>query len=56
MYQIRCSKCNKLLCRAEYADIEIKCNKCKSLVRVKLDTQSSNIFQSLENYKKAKGC
>lgn len=53
MYQIRCSKCNKLLCRAEYADIEIKCNKCKSLVRVRLIRQTNEIFNLVGNKKSA---
>lgn len=40
MVPIHCPHCHKLLCKANFAYIEIKC-KCGRIVKVKLYTQSA---------------
>ncbi len=35
MKECRCKRCNKLLAKAEYELIEIKCPRCKRLNRLK---------------------
>lgn len=49
MKQIHCTDCHRLLCKANFADMEIVCGKCKKLVRVKIFTSKSLLLTSEEN-------
>lgn len=35
MNEIRCTSCNRLLAKAKYQQIEIKCPRCKTLNKLK---------------------
>lgn len=54
MQDVRCPKCNKLLFRANFADVEIICDGCKRLtgckrlVHVKIVTAKALILTSEE--------
>ncbi|MCU7195553.1 Com family DNA-binding transcriptional regulator [Turicibacter sanguinis] len=36
MKEIRCPKCNKLLLKADYLKGEIKCERCKDIVKINI--------------------
>lgn len=40
MREVRCPHCNWLLFMARVADVEIKCRRCRRLVRIKVDRAS----------------
>ena len=40
MKEIRCPLCDMLLMKASLIDAEVKCKKCKNLVRIRRYTQS----------------
>lgn len=46
MREIRCPKCNQLLLKADYCIGEIKCTRCKEIVKIKLkNDRVSNTFK-----------
>lgn len=47
MTAIYCPNCKRFLLKAKVADIEIKCPKCKQLVKVKFLDAKSALFGSL---------
>ena len=44
MKQIHCPNCQRFLCKASFADIEMKCGKCKRIVRIRFYSQSALIL------------
>ena len=42
MNEIRCKKCDKLLCRAETFIGEIKCHRCKEINKIKIISQKTS--------------
>lgn len=40
MKEVRCPHCNQLFFIARSADLEIKCQRCKKIVIVKIEEQS----------------
>ena len=49
MKEIRCPKCNQLLLKADLCIGEIKCTRCKEIVRIKLkNDRASNMTRNSE--------
>ncbi|MBZ1330969.1 Com family DNA-binding transcriptional regulator [Clostridium botulinum] len=40
--EIRCPKCNQLLLKAEYVEGEIKCIRCKKIIKLKLNQRTES--------------
>lgn len=40
MKDVRCPKCNQLLLKADYCKGEIKCTRCKKIVKIEIDRAS----------------
>ncbi|EJO5349570.1 Com family DNA-binding transcriptional regulator [Clostridium botulinum] len=38
--EIRCPKCNQLLLKAEYVKGEIKCTRCRKIIKLKLNQRT----------------
>jgi phage FluMu protein Com len=51
MQQVRCRHCDRLLCKAKFIEIELKCPRCKTLNYMKvteLQTQTPRVSQYKE--------
>lgn len=46
MKEIRCPKCNQLLLKADICIGEIKCTRCKEIVKIKIDRVSNTTKNS----------
>ena len=50
MLDIRCGGCNKLLARADYKALEIKCPRCKTMNNLQaVEPRSSALSASIES-------
>jgi len=47
MTPIYCPHCNRFLCKARVAEIEIKCPKCKQVVMVRFAEATRDLFAPL---------
>lgn len=46
MTEIRCPKCNQLLLKADVCIGEIKCTRCKKIIKIKIDRVSNTTKNS----------